>query len=147
LVGTAGGTLLNSLDPSPEQILSGHLGDHAQAEVHGWYGEDVEQGPLGSAGGWSAPSWNDEPPSVEEQEHAVAAALPAGNELVRVSIAEATVASEERARPFVGELRELPPDRLAQLVATPLATGSLPDAAGELLLDHWTAETLGVSAG
>ncbi|WP_413451609.1 ABC transporter permease [Georgenia phoenicis] len=147
LVGTAGGTLLSSLDPSPEQIVSGELGDHAQAEVHGWFGEDVEQGPLGSAGGWSTSGGDAEPPTVEEQEQAVAAALPAGNELVRASIAEVTLSSEERARPFVGELRELPPDRLAQLVATPLAAGSLPRAAGELLVNHGTAEALAVSAG
>lgn len=148
LVGTAGGTLLNSLDPSPEQIVSERLGEVAQAEVTGWYDEGVEQGPLGHYGGWSTfGSAGSEPPSIEEHEDAVAAVLPAGSEVVRAGLGGGMATSEERARPSYAEILELPPDRLTQVVSTPLAVGSMPRAPGELLLDHGTAETFAVGVG
>lgn len=144
LVGTVGGTLVSSVTPTPEQIMTSRLGDVAQAEVGPWLPGEVNQGPLGQYGSWGGGGEATEPPSTEEREQAIAAVLPADSELVGATADGGMATSEERTRPLHTAILELPEERLDDLLPAPVARGSAPRAAGELLIGQDMAETFAV---
>lgn len=147
LVGTAGGTLLSSLEPTTEQLITTHLGEVAQAEIGARWADVVEQGPLGEYGALSGRHDHGDPPTIEEQERAIAAVLPTDAELVRATGDGGMTTSEKRSRPVHSAIREVPTDRLPDLVTVPLAAGELPQVPGELLIGQDTAETFSVGVG
>ncbi|MEE6286994.1 FtsX-like permease family protein [Georgenia sp. MJ173] len=147
LVGTAGGTLLNSGEPTPEQIVASRLGDVAQAEIGARWAGEVDQGVLGQYGPMGGGGDDSDPPSDVEHERAIAAILPADAELVRATADGGMATSEARSRPSHAEVLELPEDRLADLVTAPLTSGALPRSPGEFLVGQDTAETFSVEVG
>ena len=146
LVGTTGGTLLQSTVMTPSRYANVTLGKHAQAHIGGYVFGGVRQNATGSSFGGSDDAGS-APPTLGAHRDRLAAALPEGDRLVAVHEGAARLLTEDRLAPGSASVLEAPVGDLAALVVPSLESGALPTARGQVAVGRSWARALGVGVG
>ena len=144
LAGAAGATLLASANPTDATYARWILGEEAQGHVGSYWGGPVSQDLIATS--VSSSIDRAEPRDLVEYERLLAAALPAGDQLLRVLRSTGRLATPDRAVPPTTDVLGLPADGDLSSVF-PVGEGALPSGPGEVALNEATAERLGVGVG
>lgn len=143
---TAASTIVQSLQLTPLRQLEATIGPAAEAFIDAYERPGIEQSPAGTVRQRvNLPAVD--PPTPDDYETALAAALGPDHELHRVAVQLSRLATDERrARDGVHMLEvELGIPEIA--AAFPLASGRLPERAGEVLIDQALADGLDLAVG
>ena len=144
MAGSAAAVILNSQQPSSATYVQWHLGDAAQALIGSFAGGGVSQVPSGETFIHSSGGSGHETP-LAEYETELRAALPDGDELVRVGQGMVGLSTSGRAVPKL-LATEMPSEGGLAGVA-PLADGAFPTGPGEVALRASLAVRLGIGIG